>query len=139
MQPKYRPLTQGDGSGCVFLEWLQSHKAGYKAGQPMLTRINEFAIMQLKYSSKFYLWGIIWMSKKDKLLEKLCSNPMPTDFTYLELTKLMGSLVYHEVNKGRDHQTKAVLQLHKPHPGNELKQYQVKEVVRFLRKHGEIK
>ncbi|MDD4363958.1 MAG: type II toxin-antitoxin system HicA family toxin [Atribacterota bacterium] len=70
------------------------------------------------------------MTKKEKLLDYLCS--LPRDFTVNELTKLMKSLGYIEYKKGKTsgsrigfyHQKKkTMLNLHKPHPGNELKIY----------------
>ena len=86
------------------------------------------------------------MTRKEKLIEQLCS--LPRDFTINELTKLMKSLGYIEFAKGKTSgsriafyhkEKKIVLNLHKPHPGNELKIYQIKEVIKFLKRAGEIK
>ena len=86
------------------------------------------------------------MTKKEKLLDYLCS--LPRDFTINELTKLMNSLGYIQYKRGKTsgsriafyHQEKKlILNLHKPHPGNELKIYQIKEVIKFLKRAGEIK
>ena len=86
------------------------------------------------------------MTKKEKLLDDLCS--LPRDFTINHLNKLMKSLGYIQYKRGKTtgsriafyHQEKKlILNLHKPHPSNELKIYQIKEVIKFLKKAGEIK
>jgi hypothetical protein len=73
------------------------------------------------------------MTKKEKLINQLCS--LPKDFTIYELTNLMKSLGYIEFKKGKTSgsriafyhkEKKMILNLHKPHPGNELKIYQIK-------------
>ena len=78
------------------------------------------------------------MSKIDKLIVRLLSYPK--DFTYNELIKVLSSLGYIEVqgagsrvcfSKG-DHKIK----LHKPHPGNELKTYQLDLVIEALTNKG---
>ncbi|MEN1761695.1 type II toxin-antitoxin system HicA family toxin [Anoxynatronum sibiricum] len=85
------------------------------------------------------------MSKEEKLIQKLLSNPTPVTFTYQDLVRLMSYFGYHlnEKHAGSrirfwHNETKAVFSMHKPHPGNELKKYQVLEVIRFLRKQGDI-
>lgn len=85
------------------------------------------------------------MSKKDKLLKRLKSKP--TDFTYDELRTLLNYLGFIENNKGKTSGSavkyinsvynKEIL-LHKPHPGNLLKQYQIKLVINILEKIGVI-
>lgn len=84
------------------------------------------------------------MTKKDKLLQKLYS--VPKDFTYNELRSLMISLSLIEINKGKtsgsrvafyNEEKDVILRLHKPHPNNELKQYQIKEIIDFLNRIGE--
>ncbi len=86
------------------------------------------------------------MTKKEKLLDHLCS--LPRDFTINHLNKLMKSLGYIQDKRGKTsgsriafyHQEKKlILNLHNPHPGNELKIYQIKEVIDFLKRAGEIK
>lgn len=60
----------------------------------------------------------------------------------------MKSLGYIEYSKGKTsgsrivfyrQEKKLILNLHKPHPGNELRIYQIKEVIKFLKRAGEIK
>lgn len=79
------------------------------------------------------------MSRKEKLVEKFCNSP--NDFSRAELKSLLGYFVFEEVKKGKtagsrrafeNASTKQIIHLHKPHPGNILKQYQVKEVREVL-------
>lgn len=85
------------------------------------------------------------MSKNIKLIKKLKS--IPKDFTYVELRKLMNSLGFIEDNKGKssgsrvafyNENTKHIIRLHKPHPNNELKIYQLREIIKFLENIGVI-
>lgn len=85
------------------------------------------------------------MSRNDKLLDKIVNKPK--DFTYDELRRLLGSLECVEDTGGRTsgsrvafiHQpTKNILRLHRPHPGNELKAYQIELVLDFLKSIGVI-
>jgi len=71
------------------------------------------------------------MTRSSKLINRLLARPK--DFTYDELRKLMISLSYIEYSKGMtsgsrvafyNKETKFILRLHKPHPRNELKEYQ---------------
>ncbi|MBU1627588.1 type II toxin-antitoxin system HicA family toxin [bacterium] len=83
------------------------------------------------------------MSQSDKLLKKLLSKPK--DFTYNELKTLLRRLGYKEAKTGKtsgsrvaflNHKTKNIIRLHKPHPGNELKKYQISYLIEELRKMG---
>jgi hypothetical protein len=85
------------------------------------------------------------MGKKDKQLNRLMS--LPNNFTYDELKQFMNWLGYNESNAGKasgsrvtfvNIRTKAVFKLHKPHPGNTLKLYQVKSLIQFLKDEGDI-
>jgi len=75
------------------------------------------------------------MSKEDKLLERFLSRPK--DFTYNETKKLLKGLGYKESNQGKTSgsrvafvhlESKHIIRLHKPHPGNELKRYQLDQI-----------
>ncbi len=86
------------------------------------------------------------MTQKEKLLARLCS--LPNDFTINQLKRLMKSLSYIEYQRGKTSgsriafyhpEKKLVLNLHKPHPSNELKIYQIKEIIKFLKRTGELK
>ena len=79
------------------------------------------------------------MTKKDKLLERFLSAPK--DFTYDELKTVLNNLGYEEDNKGKTsgsrvsfihESTKHIISLHKPHPSNILKSYQINMVVDAL-------
>jgi hypothetical protein len=78
------------------------------------------------------------MSKIDKLLIRLLSYPK--DFTYSELRTLLASFGYNEVQgtgsrvyfSRYNHKIK----LHKPHPGNILKAYQLDLVIEELAAKG---
>jgi hypothetical protein len=84
------------------------------------------------------------MSKIQKLIEKLLSNP--TDFTWEELFKVLRSFGYEELKKGKTggsrrkfaDNTKHVISLHKPHPTNILKRYQIEDVVKALKERGKL-
>lgn len=78
------------------------------------------------------------MSRKDKLSAKL--KRQPKDFTWNELVTLLKALGYRELKRGKTvgsrrrfvHETAALISLHEPHPGNELKAYQVDLVLETL-------
>ena len=79
------------------------------------------------------------MSKKEKLIKRLLSKPK--DFTYNELRRLLAFLGYFENNGGKtsgsrvsfyNSKTNHIIRLHKPHPGNELKQYQIEQLIEEL-------
>ena len=85
------------------------------------------------------------MGRSDKLVEKLKSRPK--NFIYDELRKVLKYFDYVEDNKGKTtgsrvafiHKpTKRILSLHKPHPGNELKLYQIDIVLEQLYSIGVI-
>ena len=79
------------------------------------------------------------MSRKEKLLKRLQSKPK--DFTYDEATTLLEQLGFIEYNKGKtsgsrvkleNKQLNIKIELHKPHPGNLLKEYQVLKLIKKL-------
>ncbi len=85
------------------------------------------------------------MGTFEKLLEKFLAKPK--DFTYDELKRLLKKLGYSESNKGKtsgsrvafvDYETKDIIRVHKPHPGNILKEYVIKEVIKALQEQGKI-
>ena len=81
------------------------------------------------------------MSKKEKLLKKLQSN---SSFTINELDTLLVMLGYSKWNKGKTSGSaiiykcteRAPIKLHTPHPGKELKAYQINQVINVLDKEG---
>ena len=85
------------------------------------------------------------MTREGKLVKRLLDEPR--DFTYAELKKVMTCFGFEEDTSGKSSGSrvaffhpdrKLVLRLHKPHPGNELKSYQIKQVIGFLRETGDI-
>jgi len=79
------------------------------------------------------------MSKEEKLIKRLLSKPK--DFTYNELRKLLINLGYEESQSGKtsgsrvafiDRSANHIIRLHKPHPNNELKQYQIEQIIEEL-------
>ncbi|MCL2219479.1 MAG: type II toxin-antitoxin system HicA family toxin [Chitinispirillia bacterium] len=77
------------------------------------------------------------MGKKDKLITRLKS--VPKDFTFDELKTLLGLLGYVMSNVGKTSGSRVCfmrenipLRIHKPHPENELKPYQIKDVINIL-------
>jgi hypothetical protein len=76
------------------------------------------------------------MSKADKLIIRLLS--FPKDFTYNELKTLLLSFGYKE-KQGEGSRVcfakeEHKIKLHKPHPGNILKRYQLELVIDGLKK-----
>jgi predicted RNA binding protein YcfA (HicA-like mRNA interferase family) len=84
------------------------------------------------------------VGKKEKLIRRILSIPL--DFTYQELTSLLSHLGYSEANTGKTSGSRirfikpdtAPIILHKPHPGNEMKQYMIRSVIKNLKEKGEI-
>ncbi len=85
------------------------------------------------------------MSKNEKLLAKLKSKPK--DFTYTELVKLLSGFGFLIDKKGKTSGARVafyhkenlnIIRLHKPHPNNELKRYQINEIIKALEKFGVI-
>ena len=76
------------------------------------------------------------MSKEEKLIKRLLTKPK--DFSYNELRRLLAFLGYIENPSGKtsgsrvsfyNSNTNHIIRLHKPHPGNELKQYQIEQLI----------
>jgi len=85
------------------------------------------------------------MSQRDKLRKRLLEKPR--DFTYDEAKAFLSQLGYSEDNRGHTSgsrvafvhtQTRHIIRLHKPHPGNMLKIYQINELIETLRNQGVI-
>lgn len=83
------------------------------------------------------------MGKKEKLINHLKSKPK--DFTFDELETLLGYFSYSKTNKGKTSGSRVIftssenrpaIMLHKPHPGNELKLYQVQQIIEILKQEG---
>jgi len=81
------------------------------------------------------------VSKKEKLMERLQSNPK--DFTFDEVRNVLDGLGFKMSNKGKTSgsrvefvKDKISIILHKPHPQKELKEYVIKEIVERLKKEN---
>jgi len=86
------------------------------------------------------------MSTHEKLLARFLR--FPTDFTWEELKRLLKKYGYYQNNKGKTSGSRVVfekedsdisLDLHKPHPKNILKPYQIKDTLEFLKRINAIK
>lgn len=84
------------------------------------------------------------MSKKEQLLNKLFSFPIPKNFTTKELDSLMKKCNCNCYSGGRGSSlkyfhipTKRILTFDGPHPGNKLYIYHIKKVKNFLLEVGE--
>ena len=82
------------------------------------------------------------MSKIEKAIERLKSKPK--DFTYDEAKMILNNFGFIEYNKGKTSGSRVEFSdvsgrkivLHKPHPKNILKPYQVSEIIRKLIEGG---
>ena len=82
------------------------------------------------------------MSKNDKIIERFKS--LPKDFTFDEMEKLLSLFGYEKSNKGKTSGSRVMFKkginppilLHKPHPGNIIKQYALKQVYDRLENEG---
>jgi hypothetical protein len=83
------------------------------------------------------------MSKKEKLLSRLLLRPK--DFSYSELKSVLTGFGYSESNQGKtsgsriafvNKQSSHVIRLHKPHPKNILKKYQIDMIIEELQKEN---
>lgn len=80
------------------------------------------------------------MSRLEKDIERLKSKPK--DFTFDEAKSLLNRLGFIEYNKGKTSGSKVEfindrinqsIELHKPHPNNVLKAYQVNSILKVLK------
>jgi predicted RNA binding protein YcfA (HicA-like mRNA interferase family) len=78
------------------------------------------------------------MSKLEKELKRFKSKPK--DFTYNEVKMILNSLGFYEFNKGKTSGSRVIfksndgkfIELHKPHPSNILKSYQINYILNKL-------
>ena len=82
------------------------------------------------------------MSRLEKEIERLKSKPK--DYTYDEAKSLLNKLGFFENNKGRTSGSRVEfikngeveIELHKPHPKNIIKPYQIKIIIKKLKDGG---
>jgi predicted RNA binding protein YcfA (HicA-like mRNA interferase family) len=83
------------------------------------------------------------MSKKEKLLTKLCASPSPKDFTWHDFITLMGYLGFENRCSGGshymfEHSNGFRFRMSKTHPSGILKAYQIRDAKNALRHIGVI-
>lgn len=79
------------------------------------------------------------MGTKEKLIERF--KTIPSDFTFDELERLLAICGYERSNKGKTSGSRVIfknqsgtpIMLHKPHPGNIVKTYALKQVMDELK------
>ncbi len=85
------------------------------------------------------------MSKYEKAKERILQKPK--DYTYTEVKYLLGKMGFVEYSKGKTsgsrvcffrEEDKAVILLHKPHPGDEMDRGAVSDLVNYLKSIGEL-
>jgi hypothetical protein len=85
------------------------------------------------------------MSRKEKILKRFLNRPK--DFTWQELRLLLNCLEYVELKSGKtsgsriafyNNNSGHIIRLHKPHPGNILKSYQIDYLFEELSRLGVI-
>lgn len=82
------------------------------------------------------------MSSKEKLRARFLT--LPSDFTFDEMQRLLEGFGYEKGNKGRTSGSRIIfknkdrhpIMLHKPHPGNIVKGYAMRQVLEELKKEG---
>ena len=82
------------------------------------------------------------MGKKEKLIKRFIS--IPKDFTWDEAKSMLISLGYSLRNKGKTSGSRVIficegrkpLLLHKPHPGNIMKEYALRQLLHDLKEEG---
>ena len=86
------------------------------------------------------------MSRRDKLLRRFPSRP--ADFGFDEMSRLLEDLGYQKMPSGRtagsrvaflDRKSGHIIRLHRPHPGNTVKKYQMELIEDAQRARGLIK
>jgi len=83
------------------------------------------------------------MSKKEKLLARLCANPSPKDFHWQDLLTLMGHFGFKSTCGGGshymfEHTSGFRFSMSKTHPSGMLKSYQIRDAKNALKHIGVI-
>ena len=80
------------------------------------------------------------MGKQEKLVARL--KTVPADFTWQDLTALLKTLGYQKVQgsgsrvKFNNGNADQMINLHKPHPGNIIKRYALRQLIEKLEQGG---
>lgn len=80
----------------------------------------------------------VLMTRKEKLIKRFLSRPK--DFTWEELVSLLSGLGFEEVSTGKTggsrrrflNEAGVIITLHKPHPQNVLRRYQIEQIIQIL-------
>jgi len=84
------------------------------------------------------------MSANKKLLHRFWSNPVPKDFTWAEMCKLLAMYGF-SMSEGRgsrvrfinkNYNERLIITMHRPHPKAICKQYQIREARKKLEEGG---
>lgn len=82
------------------------------------------------------------MSRFQKITNKIRQKPTPSNVTWDEFCYFLGKLGYTKNSSGNGFKFKkpggARINAHKPHPGNEVKEYLIEQVLEKLIKCGDI-
>ena len=88
-----------------------------------------------------FVWNrSIYMTQFEKVRSRFLTRPK--DFTYNELQRLLRGLGYKEQQGSgsrvvfNNDKIKHSIKLHKPHPGNNLKRYQIELISQELKQNG---
>ncbi len=77
------------------------------------------------------------MNKQDKLIEKFKAAKI---FKWKDMVTLLTGLGFEEIQREGSRvmfvNDEVIIKLHKPHPGNEMKEYAVKDVKEILKSEG---
>lgn len=84
------------------------------------------------------------MSKIEKTIAKLKKKPTPKDFTWEELGKVLQHFLFTPLGKGSTCGSRrkfismdmVIISFHEPRPRDELKKYQIEQVLEILRSEG---
>lgn len=85
------------------------------------------------------------MGQFEKQIERLKS--VPSDYTFNEIQKVLIHLGYRLCSKGRTSGSRlmffrdsdaAKILVHKPHPGNIMKEYSIKQILEQMKEYGDI-
>jgi hypothetical protein len=82
------------------------------------------------------------LAQREKLIARLLGRPK--DFTFQEAASLLGHFGYNETTSGKTGGSRVAfanskrdyIRMHKPHPRNILKEYQVEFLVNKLKERG---
>ena len=85
------------------------------------------------------------MGTKEKLIERFKS--LPTNFTFEEMERLLSIFGYEKSDNGKTSGSRVIfkngdkrpIMIHKPHPGNVIKGYAIRQVLNDLTNEGFIK